>query len=314
MGTAAIGWLGLGVVLHLANQVARGQGWHAVIRAACPDTPVRRRDAVGAWVAGAGASGVLSARGGDGVRLLLLRPRTGEHGYPVLTGTLVAEGAGEAAIGFALLGAAFAAGISPGVGLPAPALLAVVAVVLVLLSLVPAVRRLAARIACGACALKRPGMYACRVLPWQVASRLARGLSIACFLMAFGLPATIPAVLLVMFAQVGGRTIPFAPASLGAGAAILAAAFEPVTGTAVSASTVATFFVVNSAVLTAVGVALAVGIAARYTPDYRWARQPVASWKRWLETRSPSSPRATPPTAQAPSVSSGQSVPAQSKY
>ena len=125
MGTAAIGWLGLGVVLHLANQVARGQGWHAVIRAACPDTPVRRRDAVGAWVAGAGASGVLSARGGDGVRLLLLRPRTGEHGYPVLTGTLVAEGAGEAAIGFALLGAAFAAGISPGVGLPAPALLAV---------------------------------------------------------------------------------------------------------------------------------------------------------------------------------------------
>ena len=185
---------------------------------------------------------------------------------------------------------------------------------LVLLSLVPAVRRFAARIACGACALKRPGMYACRVLPWQVASRLARGLSIACFLMAFGLPATIPAVLLVMFAQVGGRTIPFAPASLGAGAAILAAAFEPVTGTAVSASTVATFFVVNSAVLTAVGVALAVGIAARYTPDYRWARQPVASWKRWLETRSPSSPRATPPTAQAPSVSSGQSVPAQSKY
>ena len=152
------------------------------------------------------------------------------------------------------------------------------------------------------------------MLPWQVASRLARGLSIACFLMAFGLPATIPAVLLVMFAQVGGRTIPFAPASLGAGAAILAAAFEPVTGTAVSASTVATFFVVNSAVLTAVGVALAVGIAARYTPDYRWARQPVASWKRWLETRSPSSPSATPPTAHAPSVSSGQSVPAQSKY
>src|SRR4051794_36303613 len=119
MGTAAIGWLVLGVVAHLANQVARAQGWYTVIRAACPDAPVRRRDALGAWVAGAGAGGVLSARGGDAERLVLLRQRAGESGYPRLAGTLVAEGAGEAAIGIALLAAAIAAGLAPGVGLPA---------------------------------------------------------------------------------------------------------------------------------------------------------------------------------------------------
>ena len=48
-------------------------------------------------------------------------------------------------------------------------------VALLVLSLVPAVRRLATRIACGACALRRPGMYARRVLPWQVASRALEG-------------------------------------------------------------------------------------------------------------------------------------------
>jgi hypothetical protein len=288
MGTAAIGWLVVGVLAHLANQLARGQGWYAVIRAACPDEPVRRRDALGAWVAGAGASGVLSARGGDAVRLVLLRPRTGEAGYPLLCGTLVAEAAGEATIGLALIGAAVAAGVWPGIGIPAPWLALAVVPVLLVASRVGAVRRLAAGVARGTCALRSPGRYACTVLPWQAASRLARVLSIACFLAAFGLPATIPAVLLVMLAQGGGRAIPFAPASLGAGAAILAASFEPVTGTAVDTATVAEFFVGTSAVLTAVGVALAVGIAARAAPGYRWGRQPLTSFRRWLDTRSPS--------------------------
>jgi hypothetical protein len=263
MGTAAVGWLGLGVLAHLANQLARGLGWYSVIRTACPAEPVRRRDALGAWVAGAGASGILSARGGDAVRLLLLRPRTGDAGYPLLCGTLVAEAAGEAAIGMALIGGAAGFGLWPGMHIPAPWLALVAIPIVFAVSRIGAVRRFAAGAARGTCALRSPGRYSCSVLPWQAASRLARGLSIACFLTAFGLPATVPAILLVMLAQGGGRAIPFAPASLGAGAAILAAAFEPVTGTAVDTATVATFFVGTSALLTAVGVALAVIIAAR---------------------------------------------------
>jgi hypothetical protein len=57
------GWLALGVVLHIANQVARGRGWCAVIRTSSA-APPRTRDAVAAWVAGAGAGGVVSARTG----------------------------------------------------------------------------------------------------------------------------------------------------------------------------------------------------------------------------------------------------------
>src|SRR3954467_10074670 len=65
----APGWLVLGVALHLANQVARGRGWFAIVRTASADGEApRRRDVVAAWVAGAGAGGVVSARGGDAVR------------------------------------------------------------------------------------------------------------------------------------------------------------------------------------------------------------------------------------------------------
>jgi len=87
-----------------------------------------------------------------------------------------------------------------------------------------------------------------------------------CFLAAFGLPATPAAVLLVMFAQGGGRLLPFAPASVGATVAMLAAAFGPVTGTAVEPAQVAAFFVGTSTVLTLVGTVLALTICARTVP------------------------------------------------
>jgi hypothetical protein len=286
MGAAAIGWLGLGVLAHLVNQLARGLGWFAVIRTVCPTEPVRRRDAIASWVAGAGASGIVSARGGDAVRLLLLRPRTGDAGYSLLCGTLVAESAGEAAIGMTLLGAAAGFGLWPGMDIPdipAPWLALLAIPIVFAVSRIGAVRRVAAGVACGAIALRSPGRYAYRVLPWQAVSRLARGLALACFLMAFGLPATVPAVLLVMLAQGGGRAIPFAPASAAAGAAILAAAFGPVTGTAVNPTTVAAFFVGTSALLTVVGLVLAVIIAGRSTALDR--RDVATHIRRWLRVR-----------------------------
>jgi uncharacterized membrane protein YbhN (UPF0104 family) len=288
MGASGLAWVVLGVLVHLTNQLARAQGWYAVIRAACPAEPVRRRDALAAWVGGAGAAGVLSARGGDAIRIVLLRPHAPDAGCPRLAGTLVAEAAGDAAIGAALLAVAATFGLGPGVGLPAPALLGGAAVLLLAASAIRPVRRLAAGVAAGACALRSPGRYAYSVLPWQALSRLARGAAIACFLVAFGLPATVPAVLLVMLAQGGGRMLPFAPASVGAGVAILAAAFAPVTGTAVDPARLAAFYLVTSAVLTGVGIVLAVVVAARVPVDHRIGLQPVAAFRRWLAARSPS--------------------------
>jgi uncharacterized membrane protein len=125
------------------------------------------------------------------------------------------------------------------------------------------VRRFLSRAGQGCKALRDPRAYARDVLPWQLTSRVLRIAALACFLAAFGLPATPAAVLLVVFAQTSGRLVPFSPASVGAGAAILAATFEPVTGTAVGAAQIATFFMGTSAVLTVVGTALALVICVR---------------------------------------------------
>src|SRR5829696_4761811 len=129
---ASWGWLALGVALHLANQAVRGRGWFAVVRAAGPeDGALRRRDAILAWVAGAGA--VVSARGGDVVRVLLLGRRAGGTRNSVLAGTLVAEAAGDALVGAAVIALAVLLGAAPAFGLPGRGALAIGAGVLGLL-------------------------------------------------------------------------------------------------------------------------------------------------------------------------------------
>ena len=150
------GWLVLGVALHLANQVFRGRGWFVIVRMAAPGEPLlRARDAVAAWVAGAGAGGVASARGGDAVRVLLLSRTTPRCGCPLLAGTLVAEGTGELAVGAALMAVAIAAGVGPQLGAPAaggPVLAAIVAILVLAVAAmrVPRLRRLFAAAAAAA--------------------------------------------------------------------------------------------------------------------------------------------------------------------
>ena len=269
MRDAALGWLALGVFLHLANQVARGRGWRAAIRLARPDDGCpRTRDVVAAWVAGAGMGGVLSARGGDAVRLVLLRQRLPDERYPVLAGTLVAEAAGDTIVGLALLAVLLASGLNADLTLGVSSLawivalvLAAIAVGLVIGSRSRSFRRLTAGVGRGCSSLKEPVAYAATVMPWQLLSRLLRAGSLASFLVAFGLPATPAAVALVMVAQGGGRLLPLAPASAAATVAVLVAGFPGATGVHAGVPTVAAFVLGMSTLLTAVGVALAAGVA-----------------------------------------------------
>jgi uncharacterized membrane protein YbhN (UPF0104 family) len=295
---AAPGWVALAVVLHLANQVARGRGWCAIVDLARPGEPrVRRRDGAAVWVAGAGMGGVLSARGGDAVRLVLLRRRLPDAGYPMLAGTLVAESAGETAIGVGLVAVLLACGLGPGLALGAPELawlvpaaLAALAALVLLRKRWGALRRLIEGVGRGCSALREPGAYARSVLPWQLTSRLMRAAALMCFLAAFGLPATPEAVALVMLAQGGGRLLPLAPASVAATAAVLAAGFPSATGVEVSAGALAGFIVGMSTTLTLVGVALAAVIALRF--GYR-PKAAITSAKRVADSGPAASDRPT---------------------
>src|ERR671916_620735 len=101
----APGWLVLGVALHLANQVARG-------------------------------------RGGDAVRVLLLARRMpGKGNRALLTGTIVAETAGESALGAAMLALALAVGVGPTLGPSSSTVLYVLAGVLAIAAAVLLGRR-----------------------------------------------------------------------------------------------------------------------------------------------------------------------------
>ena len=226
-------WLVAGVVLHLCSQLARGRGWFSVLCAAHPpeDRP-RRRDVLATWVAGAGASGVLSARGGDALRVLLMKRRM-RTTCPTLVGTLAAETVAETALGAALTLWALSAGLVPGLHLPGLATGAAIVAGVAALWLV--LRRAARRVP-GARARGRrtpsrasrcsaaPARYARRVVPWGMLSRALRLTSLACFLAAFGLAVSLTAVLVVMVAHSGGRLVPFGPAGAGASLALLVAA------------------------------------------------------------------------------------------
>ena len=210
-------------------------------RAAMQPAP-RRRDVLAAWVAGAGAGGVVSARGGDAVRVLVLARRMpGKGNGALLTGTLVAETAGETALGVAhararagvrrravarpvdddrAVRARRRAGASPArccIGRRHPRVRGFLTRVGLRLRGAALAAPLRARRAAVAARQPRAAVRVARLLPRRLPPARPRS----------------PPILLVTFAQCGGRLVPFSPAAVGAGTAILAACFEPVTGTAV---------------------------------------------------------------------------------
>jgi hypothetical protein len=252
------------VVLHLCSQLARGRGWHSVVCAAHPGQQhPRRRDVLATWIAGAGASGVFSARGGDALRILLLRRRMSTS-CPTLVGTLAAETVCETTLGALLTVWALSAGLIPGLhrpGLATAALIAAGVVALVVIAYraarrFPALRRACADARRGLALLGSPGRYVRRVASWGVLSRTLRLGSLACFLAAFALPVSLTAALVVMVAHSSGRLLPFGPAGAGASLGLLVAAFPSVTHTQVGAGELTAFYLGMTGVLTAVGIVL----------------------------------------------------------
>src|SRR4051812_20901994 len=66
----------LGTLLYLASQAIRSRGWHTILRTTFPDAEgLRARDTCRAYLAGAGLNGLIPARGGDVVKLALVRRR-----------------------------------------------------------------------------------------------------------------------------------------------------------------------------------------------------------------------------------------------
>jgi uncharacterized membrane protein YbhN (UPF0104 family) len=86
-------WTPLGIALacHVIKLVFRARAWQNIVRASYPEGRLKFRTAFGAYVAGVGVNSVVPARGGDLVKLYLVKHRMNEARYPTLSATLVVE-------------------------------------------------------------------------------------------------------------------------------------------------------------------------------------------------------------------------------
>ena len=303
------GWLLVGLLLFLVSQAVRTRGWHTILRAAYPEaTALRRRDVMRAYLAGAGINAFVPARGGDLVKLALVRRRAPESSYATLAATFVPETLFETFCGTLLVAWALANGFLPipaGSGdLPEldvslvvhhPVVSALVAAVVTGVGWL-VVRRFGPRLRRGLAILATPRLFVTGVASWQALARVIRLGSLAALMAAFALPVTPATVLLVMAAQGGGRLLPLAPASAGLRLAMLSYGFVEVTGEAVDIAAVTAFSVGIGVILGAASLAVAIIVLAQEFGTRSPARA-VAAARDALATHSPAAAPAPAPPA-----------------
>jgi uncharacterized protein (TIRG00374 family) len=112
---AAVRWdfLGYAIACHVIKLFFRAGAWRAIINAAYPEDRLKFRHALGAYVAGVGVNSVVPARGGDVVKMYLVKQRVRDATFATLTPTLVVETMFDFVTAGALIVWALASGILP---------------------------------------------------------------------------------------------------------------------------------------------------------------------------------------------------------
>jgi glycosyltransferase 2 family protein len=90
---AAVKWqfLALALGLHFAKLIFRAIAWRTILRASYPEARIKYVSVLGSYVAGVGINSVAPARGGDLVKLYLIKHRIPESSYATLAPTLLSE-------------------------------------------------------------------------------------------------------------------------------------------------------------------------------------------------------------------------------
>jgi hypothetical protein len=232
----------------------------------------RRR--VCAWhMCGAGLTGVLSVRGGDAMRMVLAKRELPTASWAALGGSLAVEGSFEVVCGLVLTFVAAWLGIS-SLGAPSPLLIAGAVAAAGAVALLAArsarARGVVREVRRGFAVLGDRRRWLVDVLPWQVAARTLRFCAVACFLLAFGLPATPVVIVAACAAQGSGALLPVPGAGPATWAAALLVTLPIAAGHPIDERSVTALAVVQPLMMTLVGVATSVAMLAllsgAYTP------------------------------------------------
>jgi glycosyltransferase 2 family protein len=286
-GITAISWtpLVLAICCHLGRIVSRSRAWRNVIAAAYPEERVRWRDVYGGYVAGVGVNAILPGRGGDLLRLYIVKHRVDGSTYPTLASTMLADGIFDLFAAGLLLAWALYEGILPGTSvlpsLPGTDWLWVFrnpwqstviagfffAIVLIVLGLYfPHITAFWDRVRQGLTILRTPRKYLRYVALWDALDWLLRLTAIFFFLEAFGLPATVHNALAYQVAGSLSTALPLTPAGIGTEQALLVYIFA---GTAPTSDILA-FSVGVKLITVAINVALGVTAIAVMLGSLRW--------------------------------------------
>jgi len=286
---AAVHWraLAIAVAFHVARLVVRTFAWRTILRAAYPDQRVRWPGVFGAYIAGVGVNAIVPARGGDLVKLLLVRRRIEGSTYPTLASTLVVETLFDFVVATALFVWAVQQGVLPGLDviprLPSvewswplshPRIAAVIAAALAVALLwlwwraVHRVRAFRQRVAQGFAILGDRRRFATGVVSWQALSWVFRFASVYWFLKAFEIPAGFENALFVLVVQGLSTMLPFTPGGAGTEQGLIAYVFRGVAPTTQLLSFSVGMKITTVVVNAALGFA-AIGIMLR---TFRWRR------------------------------------------
>jgi uncharacterized membrane protein YbhN (UPF0104 family) len=233
---AAVKWdfLALALACHVLKLVFRAGAWRAIVNAAYPDRRLKFRSALGAYVAGVGVNSIVPARGGDLVKMYLVKHRIPEARYATLAPTLIVETIFDFFTAGAIIIWALTIGVLPThqiysripdvdwkfflrherftMILLAVLLAGVVAVVLWARARVDEFRD---RVARGFAILGDKGRFVRRVIVPQAISWVLRIASLFFFLRAFGVTATIHNALLVCVVDSLSTLFPATPGGAG---------------------------------------------------------------------------------------------------
>ena len=285
----AIAWLPVlfALACHAAKIGARTRAWRNILAAAYPAARVRWRSVAAAWVAGAGVNAIVPVRGGDVLKLFIVKRRIEGATYATLASSLLVETIVDLLLSGALLLWALQQNVLPGVRvlhrLPSvdwfwlfrhPRVAAAVFVVLVVAAFVLGVWAAArieafrARVGAGVAILRTPGRYLRSVVTWQVLDWTLRVAAIYFFLRAFHVPATLDNALRVQVTASLSTIVPLTPAGIGTDQALIVYVLR---GQA-SRSALLSLSVGMKAILSALNVALGAGAIALTLRTLHWRR------------------------------------------
>lgn len=283
--------LGLALACHLLKLLLRARAWQNILRASYPGNRLRYRSAFGAYVAGVGVNSIAPARGGDLVKLYLVKHRVEESKYPTLGATLVVETIFDFVVAGALMLWALSIGVLPThqvysriptvdwkfflrherESLIALGVVLVLAAVLFLWSR-QRVADFRERIRLGFAILRDRRAFALGVILPQAISWVLRIATLYFFLEAFGVHATIHNALLAQVVDSLATLFPATPGGAGTKQGLIVFLFR---GQAVSTTLLLAFSVGMNIALTIANLLLglaAIGLMAK-TFSFKRLRQ-----------------------------------------